>query len=255
MTDYLSPDESARLRELREGDAFAQDVLTQVERILGSRRFERVQQRGRDFLSYIVAQLLLGQAEQIKETTIAVAVFDEPADFDPAESAKVRVAGYDLRQRLIAYAEGEGQADPITVLLPSHTFVPSIGDHLDTIEVAEFENWNPAAEQDHLRRAWIGEVIHLLREAGFRISENPARLPALEGRRYVLRGSLACSDQMIRVTASLADPARGRVVGTQSLEDHRDAILKLARTAVDALQAGLRSARPEGAPVRSRKTT
>ncbi|MGE0706265.1 MAG: hypothetical protein AB7P22_20270 [Vicinamibacterales bacterium] len=254
MIDYLSPDESTRLQELREGDVFAQDALTQVDRILGSRRFERVQQRGRDFLSYIVAQVLLGQSEQIKETTIAVAVFGEPADFDPAESAKVRVAGCDLRQRLIAYAEGEGKADPITILLPSHTFVPSISDRQDTIEIAEFENWNPAAEQDHLRRAWIGEVVHLLHEAGFRITERPARFPALEGRRYVLRGSLACSDRTIRVTASLADPALGRVVCTQSLEDHRDAILKLARTAAEALQAGLRCARPEGAPVRSRRT-
>lgn len=253
--DYLSSAERARLVELQNRDAFVRDVLAQVKRILASRRFERVQQRGRDFLTHIVSKVLLGQADQIKETTIAMAVFGEPADFDPAETAKVRVAAADLRLRLTAYAEQEDKDDPVTILVPPSTYVPTILDRRVTIEVVGFENWNPQDEQDHLRRAFVSEVAYQLREAGFRVSDGPTLALGQNRHRYALRGSLECSDNGLHVNVSLADPSSGRIVSSQSLEDGRDAILKLARAAFEAVVAALTAvgASPALAGVRSRK--
>src|SRR5438128_899408 len=109
LADYLAPTERQQLQRLRDNDAFVEEVLGQVDRILQSRHFDRVQRRTRDFLGYVVAKTLLGQTDRINQTAIAIAVFDESADFNPVETSKVRVAAIELRRRLTAYYRREGR--------------------------------------------------------------------------------------------------------------------------------------------------
>ena len=156
MTDFLTAAERAQLEELRRRDPFVRETLQQVDRIVTSGRFDRVQQRAKDFLGYVVAKTLLGQADQIKETTVALSVFGESTDFNPAETSKIRVAGADLRQRLAAYAQHEGRHDVIHILIPLNTYVPDIRDQRTTVAITEFENWHPNGEQPHLCKAVTG---------------------------------------------------------------------------------------------------
>jgi TolB-like protein len=244
MSDFLPPTERARLDELRRRDPFVRDVFQQVERILQSRRFGRVQRRAKDFLFWIVAKALLGHADHIKETTIALSVFDESADFNPVESSKVRVAGADLRQRLVDYMQHEGHSDLIQIGIPLNTYVPEIRDRRIAVAIAEFENWHPDARHAHLSSAISGELAHRLENAGLRAGSSEALRIGSHLHSYTLRGSFESRDEILRMNVSLADPTTGRILCSQSFEGPRDDMIKLTRTVADALLAALPSLHP-----------
>ena len=61
------------------------DILLQLERILASTEFARAGRMSR-FLRFIVEQTLEGQADRLKEYTIALAVFGRDKSFDPQTS-------------------------------------------------------------------------------------------------------------------------------------------------------------------------
>jgi hypothetical protein len=125
VIECLTPAERTRLQELRLVDPFVGEVLRQLERIVRSATFGRVH-RTKSFLVFVVAKTLLGDHEQVKQTTIAMRVFGESAEFDPLESSKVRVAGSALRRRLTSYYANEGKHDNIEVTIPSGTYTPKI---------------------------------------------------------------------------------------------------------------------------------
>jgi TolB-like protein len=194
-----------------------------------------VQQRARDFLGYVVAKTLLGEADQIKEMTVAIAVFGESADFDPAESAKVRAAASELRRRLEAYARGAGRHDVIQILLPLNTYVPAIHDQRIAIAIGEFENWNPQREQAHVPSALTAEIGYQLELAGFRVllsgiqmgSTHTGQTPAAG----LLRGSVEAQADSLRINLSLSS-VDGRILTSRNLEGPRDELLRLAREVV-----------------------
>src|SRR5258708_32740287 len=82
-------------------------VETQLSKILSFERFLK-SERLKDFLSFVVKEHLDGNAEQLKETTIASAVFGKKPDFDPAKYAVVRTTANRLRQELDDYYETLG---------------------------------------------------------------------------------------------------------------------------------------------------
>lgn len=126
MTDYLNQFEKTRLEELQRTQAFVREALHQLERILDSSCFTRVQTKTRDFLAFVVSKTLIGQAEQIKEMIVAIRVFRESTDFEPLENSKVRVAALALRRRLAEYYADEGAGDPIEIVIPIGAYVPRI---------------------------------------------------------------------------------------------------------------------------------
>ena len=233
MDDHLGAVERQRLEALLKADVFARDVCDQVARILASRRFDRVQQRGRAFLSWVVAKWLLAEADHIKESTIAVRVFGEPADFDSSETSRIRVAAADLRQRLKAYAVSEGAHDPLTISIPTNTYVPVIVDNKLTIDIVGFENWSTCDRDGHLRDAFISELSQRLGDAGVRVSLGRTLDLACERRRYLLHGSFLCSKDILHVNISLSDPQTNRELFTDSYKDDRNSILKMSRTVSD----------------------
>ena len=85
--------------------------------MLASRCFEQAA-RSSSFLRFVVEQTLTGQGDRLKGYTIAVEVFERPADFDAQTDPLVRVEAGRLRRRLIEYYADEGRDDPVRLELP-----------------------------------------------------------------------------------------------------------------------------------------
>src|SRR5438093_1262952 len=97
--DYLTSIERRELDRLRRSNPLVDAAVHQLERILQSQTFARVQRKTMDFLAFVVSKTLIGRRDDIKEMTLAIRVFKESADFDPLMNSKVRVAGLALRRR------------------------------------------------------------------------------------------------------------------------------------------------------------
>ena len=98
-------------------------VREELGRILDSRGFANSKRLHR-FLTYVVEQSLSGQAEDLKEYTIALEVFDRSPDYNPRVDAVVRVEARRLRQKLTEYYQTLGSDDPIRIELPTGSYVP-----------------------------------------------------------------------------------------------------------------------------------
>lgn len=69
-------------------------------------------------MRFVVEQTLAGEGDRLKGYTVAIEVFDRPADFDSQSDPLVRVEAGRLRRRLIEYYAEEGRADPVKIELP-----------------------------------------------------------------------------------------------------------------------------------------
>ena len=81
--------------------------------------------RLRRFLSFVVEKSLVGEASDLKEYTIALAVFDRESSFNPATNTIVRVEARRLRQLLAAYYHGSGREQPVVIELPKGSYIPA----------------------------------------------------------------------------------------------------------------------------------
>jgi hypothetical protein len=73
-------------------------------------------------LKFLADRALCGEADQLKEYTIGLDVFDKSGDYDPRKDATVRLHVSRLRQKLADYYRTEGQNDSILVSLPKGHF-------------------------------------------------------------------------------------------------------------------------------------
>ncbi len=118
MVDHADKASSDAARASEPGGA---EIRAQVDRILASECFAQTV-RGAKFLRYVVEETIEGRGERLKGYTIAVAVFERSADFDPQSDPLVRVEAGRLRRRLIEYYAVEGRNDPIVIELPRGTY-------------------------------------------------------------------------------------------------------------------------------------
>jgi TolB-like protein len=255
-TDVLDEDERAKLQELEKADLFISEALRQLERILASEGFKRIQENGRKFLGFVVAKRLLGKSDHIKETTVAIHAFDAPADFDTAVHTKVRVAAANLRQRLADYYAAEGQDEPIEIANPTGAYVPEIRDRRIVVTVSRFENWNPNANQDYLCTTVSDDIVHRLSHAPrFQARRVPTTELPNERNGYGLRGSLECRDHdTMRLNVSLSDLHAGRVIWDEAFEGRRDNLLRLSQRITTAIAAALQSEMAKGNKLHTPRT-
>ena len=94
-----------------------------VARVLASTAFGKSKRLWR-FFGYVVEKTLAGESDDIKEYSIALAVFDRDPSFNPATDTIVRVEAGRLRNRLAAYYHGPGSHDPVVIDLPRGGYVP-----------------------------------------------------------------------------------------------------------------------------------
>lgn len=95
----------------------------ELNRVLESPAF-RNSPRSKDFLSFVVAQTLLGAADSLKERTIGAEVFGKHFAYDVNEEPVVRVRAGDIRKRLGMYYAALDHAPRVFIDLPAGAYVP-----------------------------------------------------------------------------------------------------------------------------------
>ena len=101
----------------REPEIPSPQILQQMERILSHPQFRQAKSLER-FLRYVVTKTLVGEADQLKEYTLGVEVFQRGDEYDPRHDAVVRVQANLLRKRLAGYYVAEGREDKVVIALP-----------------------------------------------------------------------------------------------------------------------------------------
>jgi Malectin domain len=108
--------------------------------LLESKEFIRAPKLAR-LLSYLCEKLFAGEANQIKEYSIALEVFQRRESFDQDSDSIVRVEANRLRKRLAEYYAGEGAPHQLHVTIPVGQYVPrfeagvrttALGSHFQT---------------------------------------------------------------------------------------------------------------------------
>jgi adenylate cyclase len=98
-------------------------VRAQLQRILDSPAFEASERRRR-FLRHIVEESLAGRADRLKGYSIATAIFERDASFDPQTDPVVRLEARRLRRALEHYYLTAGRNDPIRIEIPKGGYAP-----------------------------------------------------------------------------------------------------------------------------------
>ena len=93
------------------------DVRAELERVLASRGFINAGRLSR-LLRHSVEKTLAGQADELKEYSVGIEVFDRDDKYDPRVDSIVRVEAGRLRSRLEEYYGTEGAGDPVRISLP-----------------------------------------------------------------------------------------------------------------------------------------
>jgi hypothetical protein len=102
----------------------AAEVRAALRDILHSEAFA-TSKRSSEFLAYVVEQTLLGVQRELKERTIAVAVFGRIPSYDSHDDAIVRIAASEVRKRLGYYYAGSGKESAVRISLPKGGYVPA----------------------------------------------------------------------------------------------------------------------------------
>jgi hypothetical protein len=126
---------------LSPSESFRSKVEVHLEALLQSEAFS-TSPRCREFLHYVVTEVLAGRGPNIKERTVAMDVFGRGADFDSQTESIVRVKALEVRKRLVqAY---QNMASPeVRIELPTGSYVPVI--HCETT-TAERPPLQPVAD-------------------------------------------------------------------------------------------------------------
>jgi len=104
-------------------DPEAERVRRELHRVVESAAF-RGSHRCTGFLEFVVNRALHGDADSLKERTLAVEVFGRNASSDLTDDSIVRVGAREVRKRLAQYYVEEGAHDPIRISLPAGSYVP-----------------------------------------------------------------------------------------------------------------------------------
>lgn len=94
-----------------------------LERVAESTQLRRAP-RLREFLFYVGRRCLKEGCDQVHEQEIGVQVFGRPATYDTNLDNIVRVNATELRKRIAAYFETEGQSEPVILEIPRGGYTP-----------------------------------------------------------------------------------------------------------------------------------
>ena len=103
--------------------AEAETIRAHLRRVLASGEFAGTA-RLANFLTFVVETSLAGEADQIKESLIAIEVYGRRPDYNPQVDSTVRVEAGRLRGRLRRYYEGTGANETVRIELPKGTYAP-----------------------------------------------------------------------------------------------------------------------------------
>jgi hypothetical protein len=98
-------------------------VQQQLERLLATSLFH-ASKRYPSFLRYVVARVLAGETDQLKERILGVEIFGRPADYDTNTDPIVRVTAAEIRKRIDHYYQDPKHSQEIRIYLPSGSYAP-----------------------------------------------------------------------------------------------------------------------------------
>src|SRR6202451_3497760 len=98
-------------------------IQQQLEQLLSSPLFHS-SKRYPSFLRFVVARVLAGQTDQLKERILGVEIFGRPADYDTNTDPIVRVTAAEIRKRIEQYYHDRNHSQEIRLYLPSGSYVP-----------------------------------------------------------------------------------------------------------------------------------
>jgi hypothetical protein len=98
-------------------------VQEQLERLLASSLFNS-SKRYPSFLRLVVARVLAGQTDQLKERILGVEIFGRAADYDTNTDPIVRVTAAEIRKRIELYYQDPKHSPEIRIYLPSGSYAP-----------------------------------------------------------------------------------------------------------------------------------
>ncbi len=101
----------------------AEMVRAQLELLVHDENF-RSSKRSVAFLKYVVRQTLNGAADQIKERTIGIEVFDRDPSYATNLDHIVRTAATELRKRLAAYYVDDKHRHELRIMLVPGSYIP-----------------------------------------------------------------------------------------------------------------------------------
>jgi hypothetical protein len=93
----------------------------QVERVLNSATFRNVDVLRR-LLKFLAEKSIAGEADQLKEYTVAVDGLGKPDSYDPRQDSLVRIQIGRLRSKLADYYRTEGEHDSVVLEIPKGHF-------------------------------------------------------------------------------------------------------------------------------------
>ena len=103
----------------------ADAIRAELDRLLASGGFQYSERLSR-FLRFVVEQQLAGNSSQIKETVLAVEIFDRAPTYDSRVESVVRVEARRLREKLTRYYDSEGRGDTVIIALPKGSYARSL---------------------------------------------------------------------------------------------------------------------------------
>jgi len=194
------------------------DIDAQLRRILASPTFSG-SPRCTQFLRFCVQNGVNDQASHLKETTIAVEVFNRPADYNPKNDPIVRVHARRVREKLDLYYRTAGSSDPIRIDLPKGRYIPLISRTLPSRKI-DFTDWEPvvvnvsevleqqppmiAAPARKQSKVWLGIAILLIALASFSLAW------VLRGVPVPTRNPISELRPMDLLAGNVSDPAWSR---------------------------------------------
>src|SRR5271156_4583755 len=101
----------------------AEQIREQLDLLVRDHAF-RSSRRSVAFLRYVVEQTIKGSADQIKERTIGVEVFEREPSYDTNLDHVVRTAATELRKRLAIYYGEEKHRSELRIGLIPGSYIP-----------------------------------------------------------------------------------------------------------------------------------
>ena len=112
----------------------ARDMVERQLALLVEHQSLRSSRRLVSFLEYVVRKALDGEADQLKERTIGVDVFDRDPDYDTGSDHIVRTAASELRKRLAVYYRDDIHRAELKIDIPAGAYVPQFTFPEPTVE-------------------------------------------------------------------------------------------------------------------------
>lgn len=143
-----------------------EELQSAVERVLQSRELHGSQVSQR-LLKFLAEKSIAGDADQLKEYTIAIDGLGKPDSYDPRLNSAVRIQIGRLRQKLGEYYRTEGKEDDLVIDLPKGCFrltcTPRAG-FIPAIEPPAVSEYIPPQhiEKTEAGISWWGPAVFMI---------------------------------------------------------------------------------------------